>query len=899
MLDKKFTYVEPKTIQRDLEMKETQLETIINMLESSRNKLREKKLEVEQINLQLRMLVLSKNGDGSSRETMEEMKNFTSTEVDKIADKNLQLKSENEELEAEIKEKIETLKNAENDSSRLHKDLKKLLIDYGNKRTTKESLENKLVNHKIDNVEARRKFNLDNENFQNLNKNFELMLNVFNYGNYCKLKEEVMKRQIKGFYGILLDLVDIPEHLRGSLNQLGLSSLFTIVVDTFETAQKVIETNKDLKLGKINLYPLEAADDDGGEDEEHEGLFEHITKTKKRQYPDDDEIAVFEREITPKYQFESINRQLKFIVKDLFKDQIMVETLDIAIQYSKEYFLDCVTLMGEIYRRGGITCDLGYTVLKNDVINRYIELKITEEEYLASKGLIDNFESAQRNFADQLTLFTNECYELELQKDLKVLEYKKSLGEVASIKHAIIQDKKQHYYNLQTIDENKNQIKSLQKSLEVHQGKKQTFTPEKYKQIEEELEELNQEMVEQMSVVTDQEKKYIHLQNQIDGLRSEMRTSKMVECDKDLSNFEKNHLNRKNADKNILKGNLETSIEQLIKKLSKLNSDFKTLSHEKMEIEYKHDKSKKELSEIQKQMSEVNQKRVDFNNIVDRYNIKISSLLVDESEVRKLEKKSDRGLISNLSDVLKSTKHKYTEKDRLNFETLEQNFSEYKQFDEEMVNIKNSKIKLKDMIGHSADHMDEVHNLSVIQFKNKFKEIFEKIVVDGHAQIRITENAAFTQAGTYGMSTQNSNLSSGTYKGLEIVTSFAQLDTNQQNVMSTTQITNESRMENLSPGQKTLVAICIALAFQSISPCPFYFLDEIEADLDTNYVERVSDYIGGMSKDSQIFLTTFKPQMARFQSSNYFMVSIPHNEAVSKIGRIDMKSAADFLTANN
>lgn len=113
-------------------------------------------------------------------------------------------------------------------------------------------------------------------------------------------------------------------------------------------------------------------------------------------------------------------------------------------------------------------------------------------------------------------------------------------------------------------------------------------------------------MVEQMSVVTDQEKKYINLQNQIESLRSEMRTSKMVECDKDLSNFEKNHLTRKNADKNILKGNLETSIEQLIKKLSKLNSDFKTLSHEKMEIEYKHDKSKKELGEIQKQMSEVN-----------------------------------------------------------------------------------------------------------------------------------------------------------------------------------------------------------------------------------------------------------------------------------------------------
>lgn len=306
------------------------------------------------------------------------------------------------------------------------------------------------------------------------------MLNVFNYSNYTKLKQEVAKRQIKGFYGILLDLVDIPEYLRGSLNQLGLGSLFTIVVDSFETAKKVIETNKDLKLGKINLYPLEAADDDEGEDPEHEGLFEHITKTRKRQYPDDDEIAVFEKEITPKDQFENINRQLKYMIKDLFKDQIMVETLETAVQYSKEYFLDCVTLKGEIYRRGGITCDLGYTVLKNDVINRYIELKITEEEYLASKGLIDNFENAQRNFADQLNLFTNECYELELQKDLKVLEYKKSLGEVASIKHAIIQDKKQHYYNSQTMEENTNQIKSLQKSLSMHQGPSESFSPEKY-----------------------------------------------------------------------------------------------------------------------------------------------------------------------------------------------------------------------------------------------------------------------------------------------------------------------------------------------------------------------------------------------------------------------------------
>lgn len=195
-------------------------------------------------------------------------------------------------------------------------------------------------------------------------------------------------------------------------------------------------------------------------------------------------------------------------------------------------------------------------------------------------------------------------------------------------------------------------------------------------------------------------------------------------------------------------------------------------------------------------MNEVNQKRVDFKTIIDKYQIKIASFQVEDDQVKKLEKKSDRGLISLLSDILKSTKHKYTEKDRLNFETLESNFSDYKKFDKEMKNVKKSKSKLKVMIDHSTEHMDEIHNLSVIRFKTKFKEIFEQIVVDGKAQIRITDNAAFTQLGTQPVGA----VSSGTYKGLEIITSFAQLNTMQQNAMSTTQINNEARMENLSPG---------------------------------------------------------------------------------------------------
>ena len=87
------------------------------------------------------------------------------------------------------------------------------------------------------------------------------------------------------------------------------------------------------------------------------------------------------------------------------------------------------------------------------------------------------------------------------------------------------------------------------------------------------------------------------------------------------------------------------------------------------------------------------------------------------------------------------------------------------------------------------------------------------------------------------------------------------------------------------------------LTFQSISPSPFYFLDEIEADLDIHYVEKVSAFIEDMSRKSQVFMTTFKPQMAAWNGASYFMVSIPENEEVSRIGLIDQKTAQAFLSS--
>lgn len=265
------------------------------------------------------------------------------------------------------------------------------------------------------------------------------------------------------------------------------------------------------------------------DDFEEENIVFGAESNRRNKYPQDEDIAIFEEEITAKVEHAGIAASIKKVVKELFQGLIMVKDLDTAIGYAKDYFLDCVTAEGEVYRKGGITCDLGYTFLKSDVISSYIQLQAAEEEYKLSKGLIDGCEGTQRAISDQLTALSNESIELQYKKDLKTIEYKKSISEVASIKHALMQDSKQLYMNEQNIEENKSQIITLQNNLKViERGPQSSNSEEQIKKIRLELEDAQAKLLTQMEFVTDQEKRQLNLQVDIDRLRSQIKQAKIA-----------------------------------------------------------------------------------------------------------------------------------------------------------------------------------------------------------------------------------------------------------------------------------------------------------------------------------------------------------------------------------
>ena len=70
-------------------------------------------------------------------------------------------------------------------------------------------------------------------------------------------------------------------------------------------------------------------------------------------------------------------------------------------------------------------------------------------------------------------------------------------------------------------------------------------------------------------------------------------------------------------------------------------------------------------------------------------------------------------------------------------------------------------------------------------------------------------------------------------------------------------------LDQLSGGQKSVVALAFILAIQQCDPAPFYLFDEVDAALDIEHRRAIAAVIHSQAMNAQFITTTFRPEMLR------------------------------------
>ncbi|KAJ8930744.1 hypothetical protein NQ314_016416 [Rhamnusium bicolor] len=176
--------------------------------------------------------------------------------------------------------------------------------------------------------------------------------------------------------------------------------------------------------------------------------------------------------------------------------------------------------------------------------------------------------------------------------------------------------------------------------------------------------------------------------------------------------------------------------------------------------------------------------------------------------------------------------------------------------------------KIKELIAMLEQRKMEAIQFTFKQVSKYFSEVFKKLVPAGRAKLvmKTIDNEEGREIGP-------DDTNADHFTGIGIKISFTEADAEMK------------EMNQLSGGQKSLVALALIFAIQKCDPAPFYLFDEIDQALDAQHRKAVANMIHELSSEAQFITTTFRPELLEHAHKFYgvkFRNKVSHVECVSR-----------------
>lgn len=593
----------------------------------------------------------------SQKETLADIERYTKD----LKEKEREIKLIREQVESSRDENDEIIGNMQD----LDKEKNKIQTDSLNIKIALSSTKQKLSE-------------LQSE-FSQLRKKFEVGFSEINVSGIVVLMEEIERSRVEGVYGLFVDLISADESILFSLEALLKGKLFSIVVKDHLVAEAVIEINKRIKGPKITIYPVNWSN-------ENQRVID---------YPSDQNAIVFEKFIKPREEYEDAG--LEPLIKNLVGGNLMVRTLEEAQKFAKKYDCNCISFDGEIVFAGAFLTKLGYTDKKNDRLKNYLEYRVLTRELESQVRIFSKMSKDAESLKDQEDVIHKKVSELRIEKERIRIKTENLLGELVTYEKACIQVKKilvelenRGYSEEEQVSHTKQEIAQLKSKDGIMKIDK--FDETKFKEVTKEIEKLVKDYNEIMEEIQKNDQDVAAIEQENEKLAENIQ--KDVYNKKENSSLEVDMMNLEVKRLKTLLDSLKKFQKERLGFMKGLKDNVENQKTTNSREEESLKKVKSILEEAQLELQVENQQKFDLQIAIDSLQSKMIVLNVnteiDSNELRELVKKSDKELIQKLKRLMLN-KIKYTEKDKANFERLEEYFKDLNEYDAELRDLKASK----------------------------------------------------------------------------------------------------------------------------------------------------------------------------------------------------------------
>ncbi|KAK9764937.1 Structural maintenance of chromosomes protein 3 [Basidiobolus ranarum] len=861
---------ELERITRSINDKEQELSRVTPEYESAVRRETELKEGLENGELQLQSLY-AKQGRSTQFSSKAQRDRWLKKEISDIQSTFSVQTAQMSDLESEIQSLIERKASIENECRAIRErlDQRKLNLD------THSSEINQLKVQRDEQTDKRKELWREDAKFdsvvsncrEELRRNERTLTSAMDKNTSSGLqaiKRIADKLNLSGVYGPLYELFDVDDTFRTAVEVTAGGSLFHVVVDTDDTATKVLEALNRERVGRVTFMPLNR-------------LKPHVPR-----YPESNDAIPMIQKLT----FD--NRFLKAI-QQVFGKAIICPNLEVASKYSRSHNLNAITLEGDrVDRKGALTGgyhDTRRSRLETIKTIKSLKMKFESDESRAIevKNDIAKMDQNITQILSKIQLSEAKRRQLQDSREPLQLELISKNKEESNIKEALDQ-KQKAFHNLQS------SVRALNSQLETYQAELGTtlstrLSVEEQRSLEslaKLTKQLREDLIRAASSRTDLETRRNILESELNVNLRRRHSELSVKIESMVGGDSDQLLDTKRQQLISTRRN----ISEVTSRLEEIEKELDDLISETRELGGKLENSKSEQLEharsIQRQQKNVEKylsKRTLLLQKKEECTKNIRELgVLPEEAFEKYQETGSQKLLKKLHKVNEGLK-KYAHVNKKAFEQYN-NFTKQrdaliKRKDE----LDTSANAIQDLIDVLDQRKDEAIERTFKQVAKYFAEIFEKLVPLGRGELILEQRIEREQGDDEDEEADRGGIIDN-YTGVAIKVSFNSK-------------TDEGlRMQQLSGGQKSLVALGLIFAIQQCDPAPFYLFDEIDANLDAVYRTAVASMIHELSETGQFITTTFRPEMLA-NSDKFYGVTFTNK--VSRVNCITKEDALNFV----